>query len=188
MQLIDSAERWQQRTGLQRRFSPAAYQLEDLNDKFDLTNTARAELDVVLQATATHLAGNHPFHISQGLDHAEVNVAAEHERAQHGAQLVGVGIVAVAHDPRFDHRVTLPVAPLLLVIIFQRGKAQHQWPAVAKRTQTHIHAVDKTILGGLIQRLNQPLPQAGKELGVVQLATTAARGAVLRPGKNQVDV
>ena len=173
---------------MQRRFTPAAYQLEDLDDKFDLTNTASTELDVVFQATATHLAGNHPFHISQGLDHAEVDVAAEHERAQHGAQLVGVGIVAVAHDPRFDHRVTLPVATLLLVVIFQRGKAQHQWPAVAKRTQAHVHAVNKTILRGLIQRLNQPLPQTSKELGIVQLATAAARGAVLGPGKNQIDV
>ncbi len=173
---------------MQRRFTPAAYQLEDLDDKFDLTNTASTELDVVFQATATHLAGNHPFHISQGLDNAEVDVAAEHERAQHGAQLVGVGIVAVAHDPRFDHRVTLPVATLLLVVIFQRGKAQHQWPAVAKRTQAHVHAVNKTILRGLIQRLNQPLPQTSKELGIVQLATAAARGAVLGPGKNQIDV
>jgi tRNA A37 threonylcarbamoyladenosine dehydratase len=38
----------------------------------------------------------------------------------------------------------------------------------------------------LIQRLNQPLPQTRKELGVIQLATTAAGRPFFRPGKNQV--
>ena len=188
MQLLDGAQRRQQRAGLQGRLTATANKLEDLDDKFDFADAARAELDVVFQPATAHLTGDHPFHITQGLDHAEVDIATEHERAQHGAQLVGVSVVAVAHDPRFNHRIALPVAPLLLVVILQRGKAQHQRSAVAKRAQAHVHAVNKTVLRRLIQRLNQTLTEAGKELGVVQLATAAARGAVLGPGKNQVDV
>jgi hypothetical protein len=49
VQLLNGAQRRQQRAGLQRRLAPAANQLEDLNDKFDFTNAARAELDVVFQ-------------------------------------------------------------------------------------------------------------------------------------------
>ncbi len=62
------------------------------------------------------------------------------------------------HQARLDHRVAFPVAPLLLVIIFQRRKAHHQRAAIAKRPQTHIDAVDKAVDGLLIQRFDQPLP------------------------------
>ena len=151
MQLVNRRQRRQQRALLQGRFATAADQLENLNDKFDFANAARAELDIVCQASAAHFTGNHPFHVTQRLNDAEINVAAEDERAQHGAQFVGVHAVVIAHDPRLYHRVALPVAPLLLVIIFQRRKAQHQRAAVAKWAQTHIHAVDEAILRRLIE-------------------------------------
>ncbi len=188
VELGDGGQGRQQGAGLQRRLAPAADQLEHLDDKLDLADATRPQLDIVFQAATPHFPGNHPFHVAQRLDDAEINVATEDERAQHGAQLVGIGIAVIAHDPRLHHRVAFPVAPLLLVIIFQRGKAQHQRAAVAERTQAHIHPVDKAVLGGLIQGLNQPLPQPGEELGVIQLATSAAGGPLLRPGEDQVDV
>ena len=188
VQLFDGGQRRQQSPLLQHRFASAANQLEDLDDKLHFADAARAELDVVLQSPTAHLTGDHSLHVTQRLNHAEINIAAEDKRPQHGAQLAGVNAIVIAHDSRFHHRVALPVAPLLLVIILQRGKAQHQRAAVAKRAQAHINAVDKAILGGLIQHLNQALPEAGKKLGVVQLATAAARGAMLRPGENQIDV
>ena len=188
VQLLDGGQRRQQGPLLQHRLATAANQLKDLDDKLHFADTARAELDIILQTPAAHLAGNHSLHITQGLNHAEINITAEDKWPQHSAQLAGINTIVIAHDARFHHRIALPVAPLLLVIIFQRGKAQHQRAAVAKRAQAHIHAVDKAILGGLIQHLNQALSETGKKLRVIQLATAAAGGAVLRPGENQIDV
>ena len=132
IQRFNRRQRRQQRPALQRRLTSAANQLEDLHNKFDFANTTGAELDVVFQPPTAYFAGDHPFHVTQRLDHAEINVTAEHKRPQHRAQLAGIDPVVVPHDPRFNHRVAFPVAPLLLVIIFQRRKAQHQRTAVAE--------------------------------------------------------
>ena len=173
---------------MQRRLTPAANQLKYLHNKFDFANAARAELDVIFQPPATNFTRNHPLHIAQRLDHTEVDITAEDEWAQHGAQFIDITTVGIAHDPRLDHRVALPVAPLLLVIIFQRRKTQHQRAAVAKRTQPHVHPIDKTILGRLIQNLDQPLSHACKKLRVIEFAASPLGRAVLRPGKDQIDV
>ena len=173
---------------MQRRFAPTANELEHLNDKFNFANAACAEFDIVGQTTSTHFTGNHPFHVAQRLNHAEIDVTTENKRAQHRTQLVSIDAFAIAHNPRLDHRVTLPVAPLLLVIIFQRGKAQHQRATFAKRTQPHIHAIDEAILRWLIQHFNQPLPHAGKKLRVIQFPASTLRTTMFRPGKNQIDI
>ena len=173
---------------MQRRLAPAANKLEYLDDKFNFTNATRAKFDVVGQTAPTHFTGNHPFHVAQRLNHAEIDVTTENKRAQHRTQLVSIDAFAIAHNPRLDHRVTLPVAPLLLVIIFQRGKAQHQRATFAKRTQPHIHAIDEAILRWLIQHFNQPLPHAGKKLRVIQFPASTLRTTMFRPGKNQIDI
>ena len=84
-----------------------------------------------------------------------------------------VGVFRAAHQARLHHRITFPVAPLLLIVIFQRRKAHHQWAAVAERPQPHVDAIDEAVNGLLIQRLDQPLAEAGEELGIVQLAPPA---------------
>ena len=173
---------------MQRRFAPAANELEYLDDKFNFTNATRAKFDVVGQTASAHFTGNHPFHVAQRLDDAEIDVTAENKRAQHRTQLVSIDAFAIPHNPRLDHRVTLPVAPLLLVIIFQRRKAQHQRATFAKRTQSHIHAIDEAILRWLIQHFNQPLPHAGKKLRVIQFPASTLRTTMFRPGKNQIDI
>ena len=173
---------------MQRRFAPAANELEYLDDKFNFTNATRAKFDVVGQTASAHFTGNHPFHVAQRLDDAEIDVTAENKRAQHRTQLVSIDAFAIAHNPRLDHRVTLPVAPLLLVIIFQRRKAQHQRATFAKRTQSHIHAIDEAILRWLIQHFNQPLAHAGKKLRIIQFPASALRTTMFRPGKNQIDI
>ena len=173
---------------MQRRLAPAANKLEYLDDKFNFTNATRAKFDVVGQTAPTHFTGNHPFHVAQRLNHAEIDVTTENKRAQHRTQLVSIDAFAIAHNPRLDHRVTLPVAPLLLVIIFQCRKAQHQRATFAKRTQSHIHAIDEAILRWLIQHFNQPLPHAGKKLRVIQFPASALRTTMFWPGKNQIDI
>ena len=159
-----------------------------MRDKLDFANAARAQLDVVLQATATHFAGNHAFHIAQGLNHAEVDIAAENERHQHLTQFLTAAVLGAAHQSRFDHRVAFPVAPLLLIIVFQRREAHHQRAAVAKRPQAHVHAIDETINSGLIQSFNQPLAEAGEELRVIQLTAPTFGLTILGISKNQVDI
>ena len=96
--------------------------------------------------------------------------------------------MVIAHQARLDHGVTLPVTSLLLVVIFQCGKAHDQRTAIAKRPQPHIYTIDKAIHGGLIQYFDQPLAHTGKELSIIELTPSAARGAVFRPGENKVDV
>ena len=173
---------------MQRRLAPAANKLEYLDDKFNFTNATRAKFDVVGQTASTHFTGNHSFHVAQRLNHAEIDVTTENKRTQHRTQLVSIDAVAIPHNPRLDHRVTLPVAPLLLVIIFQRRKTQHQRATFTKRTQPHINAIDETILRWLIQHFNQPLPHAGKKLCVIQFPASALGTTMFRPGKNQIDI
>src|SRR5690606_15778361 len=85
MELLNRRQRRKQRAGLQRRLATTADKLEDLDNKLDFTNATRAELNVIFQPTTAYLTGDHPFHVTQGLDHAEVDIATEHKRAQHGA-------------------------------------------------------------------------------------------------------
>ena len=64
VQLGDGGQGWQQGAGLQRGFTSPTNQLEHLDDKLDLANTACPQLDIVFQAATTHFPGNHPFHVT----------------------------------------------------------------------------------------------------------------------------
>ncbi len=187
-QLTHRLQRRQQRTPLQRRLTAAADQLKYLGDEFDFANAACAQFDVVLQAAPPHFTGDHALHVAQRLDDAEIDIATEHERPQRFAQLLAVGVFRTAHQARLHHRIALPVAPLLLIVVFQRREAHHQWAAVAERPQPHIDTIDEAVDGLLIQRLDQPLAQAGEELGIVQLAPPALGLAVFRVGEDQIDI
>ncbi len=75
-----AVQRRQQSPLLQHRFTSAANQLEDLDDKLHFADAARAELDIVLQSPTAHLTGDHSLHVTQRLNHAEINIAAEDKR------------------------------------------------------------------------------------------------------------
>ncbi len=172
---------------LQAAIAATVNQLKGLTDKLDLTNTARAQLDVVLQPLALHLTLNHLLEIAQRIDSGKVQITAIDKGPQHGQQL-GASRLITRHHPRLDHRVALPVPALALVVLLQRIKAEHQRAAVTIRAQAHIHAKHKAVHRWRIQRLDQLLPQANEKLLVGQAAPPAASLAGLRVGKDQIDV
>ena len=172
---------------LQAAVAATVNQLEGLTDKLDLTDTARAQLDVVLQALALHFTLNHLLEVAQRIDSGKVQITAIDKGPQHGQQL-GASLLITRHHPRLDHRVALPVPALALVVLLQRIKAEYQSAAVTIRAQAHIDAKHKAVHGWRIQRLDQLLPQANKKLLIGQAAPPAASLAGLRVGKDQVDV
>ena len=70
----------EQRGVLQPPVAAAAHQLHGLHDEFDLANSARAELQVLIEFAPRHLARDQRLHVAQRLEHAEVEIAAIHER------------------------------------------------------------------------------------------------------------
>ena len=82
---------------------------------------------------------------------------------------------------------TFPLAPVHLVVVFHSVKAGGERSGIAKRAQPHIHAVDKTIGGGVVERFYQPLAEAGEKLTIVE-AFTAVGLPTLGVGENQIDI
>src|SRR3979490_1301324 len=93
-----------------------------LREKFDLTDAAAADLDVMaldrdlaLAAIGLHL----PLHVVDIGQCGEIQMLAPDEwRKLRNQRLAGVGIAGAG--PRLDHRRALPGAPLPLVIMQRR--------------------------------------------------------------------
>ena len=71
----------------------AAHHLQELHGEFDFTYAATRELDVigalgVTGAAALGLLANLPVQAAQGVKHVVVQVAPEHKRQHHGAQIL----------------------------------------------------------------------------------------------------
>src|SRR5690606_36988952 len=98
------------------------------------------------------------------------------------------GLLVAADHPRLDHGVALPVAPLVLVILFQRAEAHHQRAGGTVRPQAHVHTEDEAIYGWRIQRLDKTLPKADKKLLVIQRAARSGGFATFRVAEDKVDV
>ena len=184
---LQNAQHFEQRALLQAQVSPPVNQLEGLSNEFDLANPARPQLDVVGHAFAPHFLLNQLLHGAQRFNRRKIEIAPVHERAQQIEQLRAHDLIA-CHHAGLDHRVTLPVAALVLVILLQRIEAQHQRPGRAIRTQTHVDAEYKTVDGHGVQRFNQALAQPNEELLIVQRALGADRFAPFGVGEDQVDV
>ncbi len=170
----------------QTRFTPAAHQLERLDNELDLADTPRPELDVVLLVTALDLAANLALEVTQRVKRLEVQVAAEYERAQQFHQFPPA-VLVTGHRARLDHGVALPLAALRLVILFQRVVAAHQRAGAAVGAQAHIHTEHETVGVAFGQRLDQRLPEPGEILLGAERPAPACRTR-LRVGKNQIDI
>ncbi|MPN38228.1 hypothetical protein SDC9_185752 [bioreactor metagenome] len=162
-------------------------QLERLGDKFHFADAARTELDVVGHALAPHFLLDQLLHGAQRFDGGEVQIAAVDERSQHVEQL-RTGHLIAGYHARLDHGVALPVAALVLVILFQRIEAEHQRARRTVRPQAHVDTEDKTVDGHRVEGLDQFLPQANEELLVIQGALHPHRLAAFGVGEDQVDV
>jgi hypothetical protein len=78
----------QRRLDLQRGIAPAADQLEHLGDELDLADAAGTELDVVGLVLLRHFLADLRVQFAHGVDGAEVEVLAEHERPSDRFQFV----------------------------------------------------------------------------------------------------
>ncbi len=92
----------------------------------------------------------------------KVQVTPVNERSQHLLQLRARHLIA-GHYARLDHRVALPVAPLILVILLQCIKAQHQRAGRAVRPQAHVDAEHETVDGHRVQRLDKTLAETNEK-------------------------
>ena len=144
-----------------------ANELECLNHKLDLSDTAATQLDIVFEPLSAHLPANHGLHATQGLERAEIDVLAVHEGAQRLHEHLTRPLIA-RHHPGLDHGVPLPIPPLVLIVGFQSSKTQRQRATLAIRPETHVHPEHKTICRNLVQSLDQPLAKANEELLIIQ--------------------
>jgi hypothetical protein len=178
----------------QCRVAPAADQLEHLGQEFDLADAAAPQLDVVaalgMQALlAADLGADLGVHGADRVDHAEIEVAPEHERAHDCFQRGDVQRVA-GDRARLDPGVALPLAALHDQVFLDHREAGRQRAGLAVRAQRHVDAEGETVLGDFGQRRDQLLAEADKELVVRQLALAGAGGgiAILRVDEDQVDI
>ena len=156
----EQRQRAKQTARLEARVASAADQLERLHDELDLADTARAKLDVVLELASLDFAGDQLLHPAQRLEHAEVEIAAIDERAQH----VAIQLIEAhrARDrPRLDIGVALPVASVLLQVVLERPEADHERTRLAERPQPQIHAIDKALVRHRAEKLRYATSRAG---------------------------
>ena len=176
-----------QLTVLQFGVLTATDQLKRLDDEFHFPDATGTEFDVVFQVTTTHFRVDHGLHRAQRLKRAVVDVHSIGKRTQNLQQSLGcVGLLA-GHHPRLDHGVTLPVAPLILVILFHRIEVHHQRATLAIGTQAHVGAEYKAVDGVFIQRRDQLLTQLD-EVFLIADDLGATGVTAFRVGENQVDV
>ncbi len=185
--LGDGGQRFRQVAHPQRRFTAAANKLQRLGDKLYFANAASPQLDVALQPLAAHLGGDHRLHLAQAVDNAKVDIAAKHEGAQHLGQLDRMLALGPQY-PRLDHGVALPVAAVVLVVILHGGEGDGERPRIAKGAQPHIDPEHLTILGGLVEGVDDALAQLDEKLLVGELAPPANRVAVFGEGEDKVDI
>ncbi len=158
-----------------------------LHDKFHIADTTRTQLDIVFQPLAPDLGHNHAFQFPQCIDCPEIHIAPVNEWPQHLHQITALFRLG-PHDTGLDHGITLPGPAMLLVIIFQRGKACHQRTGITERPQPHIDPVDLAIGCLLMQGIDQLLPETGKERLIIQFTAPALGITTFRVGKNQVNI
>ena len=168
---------------LQRAHLSAAYHLENLGDKFDLADTARAEFDVVRHAFFADFAADLAVQVAHRFIRAVIQIFSEHEGAHQRFDVVRIRRNHAAFAPR----IAFPFAPLRNQVLLQRGFTQHQRTRIAVRPQPHIYAEHLPVGGNVVQQCNQFLPDFGEKLLIAPFAPAVG---VARFGidENQIDV
>ena len=168
---------------LQSAHLSAAYHLENLGDKFDLADTARAEFDVVHHAFFADFAADLAVQVAHRLIRAVIQIFAEHEGAHQRFDVVRIRRNHAAFAPR----IAFPFAPLRNQVLLQRGFAQYQRARIAVRPQPHIDAEHLPVGGNVVQQRNQFLPDFGEKFLITAFAPAVG---VARFGidENQIDV
>jgi len=76
----------------------------------------------------------------------------------------------------------------MLVVVLHGGEGDGERPRIAKGAQPHVDPEHLTILGGLVEGVDETLPQLDEELLVGELPPPANGVAVLGEGEDKVDV
>ncbi len=177
----------EQRPLLQAQVAATMDQLERLRDKFHLADAARAQLDVVGHAFAPYFLLDQLLHGAQRFNGGKIQVPPIDEGSQHVEQL-RTGHLITGHYPRLDHGVALPVAALVLVVLFQRIETEHQRAGRAIWPQAHVDTEHKTVDGHRVEGLDQFLTKPNEKLLVIQRALHAHCLAAFWVGEDQVDI
>ena len=173
---------------LKTQIASAVHQLQRLHDELDFANATRPELDVLPQAFAAHLFVDLHLHAAQRFEGREIQIAAIHERTQTLEQFLARNLIA-CDDARLDERVTLPVAPLTLIIIFHGVEAAHQRTFAAIGTQPHVDAEHEAVAGHRVDYIDEALPESHEELLIDEgIAIAAERLTRFGIGKDEIDV
>ncbi len=180
-------QRLEQAARLQSLRAAATQQLERLDDELDLADAAGAELHVLLQFAAFDLARDQFLHRAQRFEHAEVEVAAIHERAQRVAVEVAEAGLCPVNGTRLHVGVALPVAPVLLQVLLHRVETHGHGARVAERSQPQVDAINEAVVRGRAEQLRDALARAHEILFVLQRPRTR-RLAVLGEEKHEIDV
>ena len=106
------------------RILAAAYHLENLGDKFNFANAARAEFDVVRHAFFTDFAADLAVQVAHRFIRAVIQIFAEHKRAHQRFDVVRIRRDHAAFAPR----IAFPFAPLRNQVLLQRGSLNTSAP------------------------------------------------------------
>ncbi len=118
--------------------------------------------------------GDQFLHGPQRFENAEIEISAIDERTQH--ILIKRLILFCADDgARLDVGIALPIASMLLQVIFKCRKADRQRAAVAERPQPHVDAKDKSVHSGRRKPLDDALSCAQEIFFVGDRSRTVGR-------------
>ena len=108
----------QERGILQPLIAAAAHQLHGLHDEFQFADSARAELQVLIEFLPRDFTGNECLHLPQGIEHAEVEIASIDKGPDEISRCRRVGRRA-DDGTCFDPSISFPITPMLLQIILE---------------------------------------------------------------------
>ena len=161
----------------------AANHLENLRDKFNFADAARAQFDIVVHLAFLHFPPDLAVQLAHGVVGVVVQIFAEHERAYQR----GNAVFLRRDDACLAPGIALPFAPLRDQILLQSRLAAHQCAAVAVRPQAHVDAEHLPVFGNVVQQRNQFLSHFGEKFLIGALAF-AVCAAVFRIDENQIQI
>jgi len=178
---------------------PAAHHLQQLHGELDLADAAARELHVigalgVPGAAFGRMVADLAVQGTQRIEHAVVQVAAEHEGQHHTAQRLHLGAanaVTWRHHPALEPGKPLPLTALDLQVFLQRRQRHRGRARVAVGAQRQVHTEHKTMLGGVAHQAVDGLDGARKVFVVGDAAPAighARRFSVVFVHVDQVDV
>ena len=178
---------------------PAAHDLQQLHGEFDFAYAAARQLDVVgaprvAGAALGRMLADLAVQRAQRVEHAVVEIAAEHERQDHAAQRLDFGRaqgVARCDHATLEPGKAFPFAALRLQVFLERGQRHRRRAGIAIGPQRQIDAEHKAMLGHFADQRIDALDRAGEifMVGNAAPAIGLARGlAFVFVDVDQVDV